>query len=182
MSDSAVLTTDDADELGPSFCDLDILNKIKSREYIACELCREPLHELSVENRQAHYEGHFSNGDGLEINEIDAQLAASERFSDCLRSLPLIIPVFVGLAQSSSPNRGAPTSVAATYHRQGNHTLKPRENMFWHPGCSSPPPSKIITPGIIPLLKQALARSKSGGALCTPLIVHYGTELWDLGW
>ncbi|KAG8700471.1 hypothetical protein FRC08_004688 [Ceratobasidium sp. 394] len=61
MSESPALTVDSAEE-----------------EYIACELCREPLHELSVEDRQAHYEAHFNNGDGLEVNELDAQLAVGE--------------------------------------------------------------------------------------------------------
>ncbi|KAG8745123.1 hypothetical protein FRC10_008734 [Ceratobasidium sp. 414] len=122
-----------------------------------------PLHELSVEHRQAHYEAHFNNGDGLEVNELDAQLA-------------------VGLAQASSPPRGAPAPVAHAYDvPRDPHSLKPRENVFWHTASPLPPPSRIVTPGIIPLLEQALARIGSGGALCVPLVVHYGTELWDSG-
>ncbi|KAG8736815.1 hypothetical protein FRC12_017433 [Ceratobasidium sp. 428] len=147
MSESVVLTSDDADE-----------------EYIACELCREPIHELSLDDRQAHYEAHFNNGDGLEVNELDAQLAVS-------------------LSQASSPRRGAPPPVDYPFNgKQRTYSLKPRENVFWHTACPSPPPSRIITPGIISLLKQALERSGSGGALCVPQVVHYGTELWDLGW
>ncbi|KAG9123491.1 DNA-directed DNA polymerase eta rad30, partial [Ceratobasidium sp. 392] len=146
MSESSILVNDGTDE-----------------EYIACELCREPIHELSLDKRQAHYEEHFNNGDGLEVNELDAQLA-------------------VGLAQASSPPRGAPTTAGHWYSVQrGSHSPKPRENVFWHTACPLPPPSRIITPGIIPLLRQALERSGSGGALCTPSVVHYGTELWDLG-
>lgn len=61
-------------------CLISGFNIILSRDYIACELCREPLHELSVEDRQAHYEAHFNNGDGLEANELDVQLAVSEHF------------------------------------------------------------------------------------------------------
>ncbi|KAF8604518.1 DUF1671-domain-containing protein [Ceratobasidium sp. AG-I] len=148
MSESTVLTTDDVEE-----------------GYIACELCREPLHELSVVDRQAHYEAHFNNGDGLGTNELDAQLAVS-------------------LAQASSPDRrGVIPAVVHTSDVQPLNSLKPRENVFWHNACPSPPPGRIITPGIIPILERALVKSGSrGGALCTPLVVHYGTELWDLGW
>lgn len=32
-------------------------------------------------DRQAHYEAHFNNGDGLGVNELDAQLAVSEDLS-----------------------------------------------------------------------------------------------------
>jgi hypothetical protein len=79
MSESVVLTTDEGEE-SVSLSGFIHIISFASRDYIACEFCREPLHELSVENRQTHYEAHFNNGDGLEVNELDAQLAVSERF------------------------------------------------------------------------------------------------------
>ncbi|KAL5635022.1 hypothetical protein ACGC1H_002901 [Rhizoctonia solani] len=145
MSESLVCVTDDDD-----------------KDYIFCELCRESFRELSLEDRQAHYEAHFNNGDGLDINQIDAQLATSIA------------------TQGSSPNRGV-----AAIHSSVQRVItqqKPRENVFWHPACDSPVP-RIATPGIVPILGRALARPGSaGGALCSPLVTHYGTELWDLGW
>ncbi|KAH7341878.1 peptidase family C78-domain-containing protein [Rhizoctonia solani] len=133
-------------------------------DYVFCELCREPLQELSLEDRQAHYEGHFNNGDGLEINELDAQLAASIA------------------TQASSPGRGAAATATHLSNQRVVAPQKPRENVFWHPVCGLPAP-RIATPGIIPILGRALGRPGSkGGALCSPLVTHYGTELWDLGW
>ncbi|CAE6384992.1 unnamed protein product [Rhizoctonia solani] len=149
MSESPVPTTDDDD-----------------KDYIACELCREALQELSPEDRQAHYEAHFNNGDGLEINGLDAQLAASVAM------------------YSSSASRGAlaPTTYSS-HQRVMPPPQKPRENVFWHPACGSSVPSRVITPGIIPILGWALERPGSkGGALCSPFATHYGTEYWDLGW
>ncbi|CAE6456344.1 unnamed protein product [Rhizoctonia solani] len=146
MSETPVPTTDDDD-----------------MDYIFCELCREPLQELSLEDRQAHYEAHFNSADGLGTNELDAQLAASIAM------------------QASSPGRGV---VAAASHSSSHRVVapqKPRENVFWHPACGSLAP-RIATPGIIPILGRALGRPGSkGGALCSPLVTHYGTELWDLG-
>ncbi|KAG8734246.1 hypothetical protein FRC11_007501 [Ceratobasidium sp. 423] len=148
MTGSLISTTDDDD-----------------KNYIFCELCREPLQELSVEDRQTHYEAHFNNGDGLGVNELNAQLAASIAM------------------QGSSPSRGV---VAPAIHSNAQRVIapqKPRENVFWHSACGSPAPGRIVTPGIIPILGRALERPGSGGgALCSPLVAHYGTELWDLGW
>ncbi|KAJ1307423.1 hypothetical protein OPQ81_001525 [Rhizoctonia solani] len=147
MSESPIPATDDDD-----------------KGYIFCELCRESLQELSTEDRQAHYEAHFNIGDGLEVNGLDAQLAASIAI------------------QNSSPSRG----VALPTHSNNRRVIapqKPRENVFWHPACGLPAPGRPVTPGIIPILGRALERPGSrGGALCSPLVTHYGTELWDLGW
>ncbi|CAE6502332.1 unnamed protein product [Rhizoctonia solani] len=132
--------------------------------YVFCELCRESLQELSLEDRQTHYEAHFNKGDGLQVNEIDAQLAASIA------------------TQGSSPSRGVVAPGTHSSRQQVIVQQKPRYNVFWHPVCGLPVP-RIATPGIIPIIGWALARPGSrGGALCSPLVTHYGTELWDLGW
>ncbi|KAF8666695.1 hypothetical protein RHS04_09494 [Rhizoctonia solani] len=136
-----------------------------NKDYAFCELCREPLQELSPEGRETHYEAHFNHGDGLEINELDAQLAATISI------------------QGSSPSRGIIAPVTHSSLQRVIPPQKPRENVFWHPDCGSPVPPRVITPGIIPILARALERPGSkGGALCTPLATHYGTEYWDLGW
>ncbi|KAH8117230.1 peptidase family C78-domain-containing protein [Phellopilus nigrolimitatus] len=61
-----------------------------------------------------------------------------------------------------------------------------KQNIFWHRSEVAPPP-KNFTPGIIPVLKQALLKSHAKGqtiraALCYEGMVHVATEWWDMGW
>ncbi|ELU40465.1 peptidase family c78 domain-containing protein [Rhizoctonia solani AG-1 IA] len=118
---------------------------------------KEPLQELSPEGRETHYEAHFNHGDGLEINELDAQLHLNPAI--CI--------------QGSSPSRGIIAPVTHSSLQRVIPPQKPRENVFWHPDCGSPVPPRLITPGIIPILARALERPGSkGGALCTPLVFN----------
>lgn len=61
-----------------------------------------------------------------------------------------------------------------------------KENIFWYHSLDSDPPQNF-TPGLIPVLKQALQRSHAKGqtvraALCYERAVHVSIEPWDSRW
>ncbi|KAF8522105.1 DUF1671-domain-containing protein [Hysterangium stoloniferum] len=65
-------------------------------------------------------------------------------------------------------------------------TSSDKENIFWFPAMTSPPP-KNFTPGLISVLKCVLIKTHAKGlttraVLCHDGITHVATELWDAGW
>ncbi|KZP23665.1 hypothetical protein FIBSPDRAFT_452708 [Athelia psychrophila] len=127
-----------------------------------CEMCKTDISNWPVEQRQAHYERHFADS---------APVASPSRKRD-----PLIASTSARARIMQSPSK------LKEYWR------KPETDTFWHNAQAGvDPPPKNFSPGLIPVLRQALTQSHSKGktqraVLCYDKTVHIAREFWDVGW
>ncbi|KAL4074661.1 peptidase family C78-domain-containing protein [Scleroderma yunnanense] len=83
-------------------------------------------------------------------------------------------------SRSSGPSPSKPRSYGMPCQRRH------KEDQFWHPSHSDPPPTNY-TPGILTILKGALKKSHAENntaraVLCYERTTHISRELFDSGW
>ncbi|KAF8184941.1 peptidase family C78-domain-containing protein [Mycena galopus ATCC 62051] len=125
-----------------------------------CQFCSANLDQLSVHQREQHYEKHLHDdltptvaGSFNGVKPVDKKPTNSESSK-----------------KFSWPGWGAPKD----------------QDHFWYPAQTSQPP-KNFTPGLISLLKTHLNKSHTGGytrraVLCYDRVVLVTREIWDAGW
>jgi hypothetical protein len=102
------------------------LSQVGDGETVPCQLCLNDLGHLSAEDRQLHYDEHFSDS------------SARMKFLADSCTFPSLILVSVdgqhGMSTSKqSSNMGAQSTAA-------HKAFPPKENAFWYPACEDPPP------------------------------------------
>ncbi|PCH38291.1 DUF1671-domain-containing protein [Wolfiporia cocos MD-104 SS10] len=122
-----------------------------------CQFCTEDLTDRTLQQRQAHYDEHFSSRHAI--------TSTSSQSTD--------VPARHGLKAWFAPyvpNSGNPET----------------QNIFWYPSQTHPP-SRNFSPGLIPMTKRALAKSRERGKtqrawLCHEQTVHINSEAFDRTW
>ncbi|CAA7267938.1 unnamed protein product [Cyclocybe aegerita] len=136
-------------------------------ESLRCAFCSKDLDPLSISQREAHYELHFSNDFG--------------------GSQTVSIKVDLNTEPPAPPKK----DFRAAYTKNGTPQkrcmlLAKETDVFWYPDQANLPPSSC-TPGIIHLLRKGLLKLHGRGnlrraVLCTDKAVHVHREAWDANW
>ncbi|KAJ7261389.1 peptidase family C78-domain-containing protein [Mycena haematopus] len=122
-----------------------------------CHFCSINLDELSIHQREQHYEKHLNNtpiASGSSSKPVDKKAAKSESPPKKFNLKDWIVP------------KG--------------------QDKFWYPAQTSPLPHNF-TPGFVPLLKTHLNKSHTLGytrraVLCYDRVVLVTREMWDANW
>ncbi|KAJ3508673.1 hypothetical protein NLJ89_g5620 [Agrocybe chaxingu] len=140
-------------------------------ESLRCAFCSKDLDPLSIPQREAHYEVHFSN-------EAHTAFGSSQTVS-------------INVDLNTEPPAPLKKDFRAPDTKKDNPQkrcmLLPKEtDVFWYPDRASLPPSSC-TPGMIPLLRKGLLKLHGRGnlrraVLCTDKAVHVHREAWDASW
>ncbi|KAL6309032.1 peptidase family C78-domain-containing protein [Sparassis latifolia] len=129
-----------------------------------CQLsgCSADLTYMSAQQRQAHYDSHFNDS-----NQKQFEASSSSGPSNAETASK----AWVHLCRTSSEDR---------------KIIPAGGNVFWHSSQSSPPPPNF-SPGLIPVVKNALIKSHSKGYtqrawLCFDRVAHVYGEQFDRSW
>ncbi|KAF8228955.1 hypothetical protein L208DRAFT_1484946 [Tricholoma matsutake] len=129
---------------------------------ISCGICSQVLDNITILEREKHYEHHFCH----EKQSI---------ISHNLHSIPHI------------PAKSSSHKSFELFGKVKPKWMVGKENdFFWYSSLDTLPPSNY-TPGIIPLLRKYLRSCHAEGitrraALCYKSSVHVNRELWDASW
>ncbi|KDQ10191.1 hypothetical protein BOTBODRAFT_36468 [Botryobasidium botryosum FD-172 SS1] len=140
---------------------------------VTCGFCDAPMDHLLLSEREDHYLAHtYEEG------------SARERGGD---------GGVHALAQESGAQSGSGSQRQQYPYSEADSIAPPKrkfspfsENVFWHASMSSAPPANI-TPGLIPILEEALNKLSvrkitKRAVLCNPATCHVATEIFDMGW
>ncbi|KAJ3908714.1 peptidase family C78-domain-containing protein [Lentinula edodes] len=128
---------------------------------LQCQLCWANIDDLSVPERQRHYDAHLEES---ERNPYPQANSSSSTTSKNLRSW-----------LSKGKLRNPMTA-----------NVEKSQDVFWYPAMHTPPPKNFI-PGLIPVLKKALLQSHAKGTtiravLCYEGAVYISRQMWDASW
>ncbi|KAF8123782.1 peptidase family C78-domain-containing protein [Boletus edulis] len=145
--------------------DIEIIEKVDASlpgNNDICQLCSANLNCLSPAKRQEHYSEHKS---GVHIS-ARATKRTRPRSS-------------VGTSQRKT------TPMKLKFRKKSAESAAP-EDIFWYPAQAEAPPDNY-TPGILPILEDALKQSNKKGAtqravLCYERTPHIYRESFDVGW
>ncbi|KAJ3886607.1 peptidase family C78-domain-containing protein [Lentinula edodes] len=126
-----------------------------------CQLCWANIEDLSVPERQRHYDAHLEES---ERNPHPQANSSSSTTSKNLRSW-----------LSKGKLRNPMTA-----------NVEKSQDVFWYPAMHTPPPKNFV-PGLIPVLKKALLQSHAKGTtiravLCYEGAVYISRQMWDASW
>ncbi|KIL69587.1 hypothetical protein M378DRAFT_7433 [Amanita muscaria Koide BX008] len=135
----------------------------RKRDSFICQMCAKDLANLSVGQRQDHYEGHFGANHSTAVGFKPREPSYNRRLVD----------------RSSFRRKYKP------YHKWIRFPCT-EVDVFWYNGQEERPPPNS-TPGLVSLLKKALCKSHSRGstyraALCHSSTVHVRRDVWDSNW
>ncbi|KAJ3819532.1 peptidase family C78-domain-containing protein [Lentinula raphanica] len=126
---------------------------------LQCQLCWADIEQLSVAERQRHYDNHLA-GDSLPRADSSTKTATSSTKSN------------------SWFNKGKFKMMPISKEKE--------QDVFWYPAMQTPPPINFV-PGFIPVLKKALLESHAKGkttraVLCYDRAVYVSRQIWDASW
>ncbi|KAJ7871475.1 peptidase family C78-domain-containing protein [Mycena olivaceomarginata] len=132
------------------------------------KFCSTNLDQLSVHQREQHYEKHLNNEP---IGTSTLRPARNRPTRD----------------RWSTPKTPRTPSSRRSFNWKDWMVHVPKgQDKFWYPAQTLPPPQNF-TPGLIPLLKTHLNKSHAGGntrraVLCHDRAVLVTREIWDASW
>ncbi|KAJ4488410.1 peptidase family C78-domain-containing protein, partial [Lentinula aciculospora] len=127
---------------------------------LQCQFCWTHIENLSVPERQRHYEAHLENTEGNPVPQASTSNSTSSR------------------TFTSWITKGKLKTMSAVTEKN--------QDAFWYPAMQTSPPTNF-TPGLIPILRKALLKSHAKGTtmravLCYERAVYISRQTWDASW